>query len=87
VSLEKPTKLIGSCVIHCNIVPSGVRVLRDCDNRVYVTPATVYRKERGPRRFGRKLDSGDGGERPRAAGSRAPLARGERPWLSTDLLD
>jgi hypothetical protein len=37
--------------------------------------------------FGRKLDSGDGGERPRGAGSRAPLARGEGMRLSTELLD
>jgi hypothetical protein len=37
----------------------------------------VYQRERGPRRFGRKLDSGDGGERSRGAGSGAPLARGE----------
>jgi hypothetical protein len=37
--------------------------------------------------FGRKLDSGDGGERPRGAGSGAPLARGEGPRLSTELLD
>jgi hypothetical protein len=29
--------------------------------------------------FGRKLDSGDGGERPRGAGSGAQLARGEGP--------
>jgi hypothetical protein len=69
------------------IVPSGARVLRDRDNRVCVTAATVYRRERGPRRFGRKLDSGDGGERPRGAGSGAPLARGEDPRLSTELLD
>jgi hypothetical protein len=37
--------------------------------------------------FGRKLDSGDGGERPRGAGSGAPLARGEGSQLSTELLD
>jgi hypothetical protein len=37
--------------------------------------------------FGRKLDSGDGGERPRGAGSGAPLACGEGPWLSMELLD
>jgi hypothetical protein len=37
--------------------------------------------------FSRKLDSGDGGERPRGAGSGAPLARGEGPWLSMELLD
>jgi hypothetical protein len=37
--------------------------------------------------FGRKLDSGDDGECPRGAGSGAPLARGEGPRLSTELLD
>jgi hypothetical protein len=37
--------------------------------------------------FGRKLDTGDGGERPRGAGSGAPLVCGEGPWLSTELLD
>jgi hypothetical protein len=36
--------------------------------------------------FSRKLDSGDGGERPRGAGRGAPLACGEGPWLSTELL-
>jgi hypothetical protein len=69
------------------IVPSGARVLRDRDNRVCVMAATMYRRERGPRRFGPKLDSGDGGERLRGAGSGAPLARGEGSWLSTELLD
>jgi hypothetical protein len=37
--------------------------------------------------FDRKLDSGDGEERPRGAGSGAPLAHGEGPRLSTVLLD
>jgi hypothetical protein len=37
--------------------------------------------------FGRKLDSGDCGERPRGPGSGAPLARGQGLWLSTELLD
>jgi hypothetical protein len=37
--------------------------------------------------FSRKLDSGDGGERPRGAGSGAPLARVEGSRLSTELLD
>jgi hypothetical protein len=37
--------------------------------------------------FSRKLDSGDGGERPRGAGSGTPLARGEGPRLSMELLD
>jgi hypothetical protein len=65
----------------------GERLLRDRDNRVCVTAATVYRRERGPRRFGRKLDSGDDGEHPRGAESGAPLARGEGLRLSTELLD
>jgi hypothetical protein len=69
------------------IVPSGARVLRDRDNRVCVTVAAVYQRERGPQRFSRKLDSGDGGERSRGAKSGAPLARGEGPRLSTELLD
>jgi hypothetical protein len=78
VSLEKshnPLDLTRAVVI----VPSGARVLRDRDNRVCVTVTTVYRRERGPRRFGRKLVSGDSGERPRGAKSGAPLARGEGP--------
>jgi hypothetical protein len=37
--------------------------------------------------FSQKLDSGDGWERLRGAGSGAPLARGEGPRLSTELLD
>jgi hypothetical protein len=37
--------------------------------------------------FSRKLDSGDGGERLRGAGSGAPLACGEGLRLSTELLD
>jgi hypothetical protein len=49
--------------------------------------ATVYRRERGPRHFGRKPDSGDGGERPRGGGIGAPLTRGEGPRVSTELLD
>jgi hypothetical protein len=37
--------------------------------------------------FSQKLNSGGGGERPRGAGSGAPLARREGLWLSTKLLD
>jgi hypothetical protein len=37
--------------------------------------------------FGRMLNSGDGGERLRGAGSGAPLARGEGTQLSMELLD
>jgi hypothetical protein len=78
--------IFGSCVSRCNIVPSGARVLRDRDNRVCVTATTMYRRERGPWRFGRKLDGGDGGKRPRGARSGAPLMRRKGPWLSTELL-
>jgi hypothetical protein len=86
VSLEKPhnPSALARAVV---IVPSGARVLQDHDNRVCVTAATMYRRERGPWRFGRKLDSGDGAERPRGARSGAPLARGEGSRLSTELLD
>jgi hypothetical protein len=86
VSLEKPhnPSALARAIV---IVPSGARVLRYCDNRVYLTAATVYRRERGPRPFGQKLDSGDDREHPRGAGSGAPLARGEGPQLSTELLD
>jgi hypothetical protein len=48
-------------------------------------PCTEGNKARGV--FSWKLDSGDDGERPREAGSGAPLARGEGSWLSTELLD
>jgi hypothetical protein len=47
----------------------------------------MYRREQGPQCFVRKLVSGDDGERPRGAGSRAPLVCGEGPRLSTELLD
>jgi hypothetical protein len=60
--------------------------MRDRDNRVCVTVATVYWRERGPRRFSRKLDSEDGGERSRGGRKRRPLARGEGPQHSTKLL-
>jgi hypothetical protein len=86
VSLDKlhnPSALARVVVI----VLSGARVLRDRDNRVCVTTATVYRRERDPRRLDRKLDSGDDGERPRGDRSGAPLARGEGPRLPTELLD
>jgi hypothetical protein len=48
-------------------------------------PCTGGNEARGV--FDRKLDSGDGGERPRGAGRGAPLAHGEGPRLSTELLD
>jgi hypothetical protein len=43
-------------------------------------------RERGVRRFSRKLDSEDNGERLRGIGSGAPLARGEGTRLLLELL-
>jgi hypothetical protein len=83
VKLHKPSALARAVII----VPSGARALRDRDNLVCVTVATVYRRERGPRCFGQKLDSGYDGERPRRAGSGAPIANGEGPRLFMELLD
>jgi hypothetical protein len=86
VSLEKPhnSSALARAVV---IVWSRARVLGDRDNRVCVTTATVYRMERGPQCFSRKLDSGDSGERPRGARSGASLAREKGPRLCTELLD
>jgi hypothetical protein len=85
VSLEKPhnPSTIARVVV---IVPSGARLLQERDNRVCVTDATVYRRERGPQHFYRKLDNKDGEEHPRGAERGAPLAHGEGPRLSTELL-
>ena len=41
----------------------GLVVLRDHTNRVCGVAATMYQREEGPQRFGRKFDSEDGGER------------------------
>jgi hypothetical protein len=48
-------------------------------------PCTGGNEARGV--FGRKLDNGDSGERPRGAGNGAPLACGECMWFSMELLD
>jgi hypothetical protein len=48
-------------------------------------PCTGGNEARGV--FSRKLDSGDDGECLRGVGSGAPLAHGEDPQLSTELLD
>ena len=65
-------------------------VLRDHTNYVCGVATTVYRREQGPRRFGRKLNSEDGEEHPGEACRKAvgdPLTRGEGPRLSTELPD
>ena len=64
--------------------------MRDHTNRVCGVATAVYRWEQGPRCFGRKLDSEDGGSiRERLAGRHIgdPLAHGEGPKPSTELPD
>ena len=81
--------LLGACTYHC-CTSEELVVLRDHTNRVCGVAATVYQTEQGPRRFGRKLDSKDGGSiRERLAGRHVgdPLARGEGLRLSTELPD
>ena len=55
---------LGACAYYCCIL-EGLVVLRDHTNYVCGVAATVYRREQGPWRFGRKLDSEDSGERSR----------------------
>ena len=57
---------LGACAYYC-CISEGLVVLRDHTNRVCGVAAIVYRREQGPRRFGQKLDSEDGGEHPREA--------------------
>jgi hypothetical protein len=86
VSLEKPNNpsALARAVV---IVPSG-RESCETVTTVFVSrlpPCSGVNEARGV--FDWKLDSGDGGERPRGVRSRAPLARGEGPRLSMELLD
>ena len=83
-------------IIRCLRAPllyiGGLVVLRDHTNHVCGVAATVYRREQGPRRFGRKLDSEDGRERSGKGFATSgltgdPLACGEGPELSTELPD
>ena len=79
---------LDACTHHF-CTPDGLVVLQDhtkCDCGV---TATVYQREQGPQRFGRKLDSEDGGEHPGEVGRHVgdPLTRGEGPRLSTKLQD
>ena len=82
---------LDACMQHC-CTSEGLVVLRDHTNRVCDVAVTVYRREQGPRRFGRKLDSEDGGERSGRGFATSgltgdPLACGEGPRLSTELPD
>jgi hypothetical protein len=85
VSLEKPHDP-SALALAVVIVLSGTRALRDRDNRVCITAAIVYRRERGPRRFGRKLDSGDAGSDREELEAEHHL-RVEKARDSTELLD
>ena len=53
----------GACAHHC-YTSEGLVVLRDHTNCICGVATTEYRREQGLRRFGRKLDSEDGGEYP-----------------------
>ena len=53
---------IGACAHHCYTL-EGLVVFRDHTNYICGVAATMYRREQDPRRFGRKLDSEDGGVR------------------------
>jgi hypothetical protein len=46
--------LLGACAHHC-CISEGLVVLQYHTNRVSGVAATVYRREQGPRRFGRKI--------------------------------
>ena len=77
---------------HKCCTSEGLEVLQDHTNRVCGVAATVYRREQGPRRFGRKLDSEDSGERSGRGFATSgltidPLAHGEGSELSTELPD
>ena len=63
VASEVCIPLDQSCLRSSCLYSAGLVVLRDHTNRVCGVAATVYRREQDPRRFGRKLDSEDGGER------------------------
>ena len=74
---------LGAYAHHC-CISEGLVILRDHTNRVCGVAATVYRREQGPRRFGRKLDSEDDGERS-GKGTGDLLVHGEGLGLSTEL--
>jgi hypothetical protein len=60
---EVCTPLISRCLHAPLLYSAGLVVLRDHTNHVCGVAATMYRREQGPCRFGRKLDSEDDRER------------------------
>ena len=63
VASEVCIPLNPRCLRALCLYSAGLVALRDHDNRACGVAVTVYRREQGLRRFGRKLDSEDGGER------------------------
>ena len=59
---EVYTPLATRACEHKCCTSEGLEVLRDHTNRVCGVATTVYLREQGPWRFGRKLDSEDNGE-------------------------
>ena len=79
--LERRRCLRAPCLYSAGLV-----VLRDHANSVCGVACTVYRREQGLRRFGRKLDSEDGVERS-GRGTPETHLSGEDPGLSMELPD
>jgi hypothetical protein len=63
VASEVCIPLDQRCLRASCLYSAGLVVLREHTNRVCGVAASVYRREQGPRRFSRKLDSKDGEER------------------------
>ena len=63
VASEVCIPLIQRCLCAPCLYSAGLVVLRDHTNHICGVAATVYQRKQGPRCFGRKLDSEDGGER------------------------
>ena len=61
---EVCTPLTTRCLRVPLLYIGGACSLADHINRVCGVAVTVYQREQGPRRFGRKLDSKDSGEHP-----------------------
>jgi hypothetical protein len=62
VASEVCIPLDQRCLRTSCLYLAGLVVLQDHTNSVCGVAASVYQREQGPRRFGRKLDSKDGGE-------------------------
>jgi hypothetical protein len=75
------------CLHSLSLYSEGLVVLRDHTNRVCGVATTVYRRERGLRWFGQKLDCEDGGEGFGEAISKTHLRIGNTRGLFAKLPD